>query len=86
MVAFAANDVWIFGQSTTPFAALDRVEHWDGIRFTPEPGLFSATINPHHPASALSLAAAAGHRQTGTLWAVGWIQDNQKSNHAIYRN
>ncbi len=65
VVAFAPDDVWIFGQATTPFSALDHIEHWDGTRFTPEPNVPPATTNPHHPASALSLAAAAGRPPDG---------------------
>jgi hypothetical protein len=86
VVAFAADDVWIFGQGNAPTTALDHVEHWDGTRFTTDTNVPPASGNPHHPASALSLAAASGDRQTHSVWAVGWIQDIQKSTHAIYHN
>lgn len=87
VVALTPTDVWVFGQSTSPSSTvLDHIEHWDGLRFTVDLTVPPATADPHHPASALSLAAAAVDRGTGTMWAVGWIESTRKEAHALYRN
>jgi hypothetical protein len=85
LVAFAPNDVWLFGQASSQPSALDHVEHWDGTRFTVDTDVPPATVDPHHPSSALSLAAASGDPRTRTVWAVGWVQSIEKTTHAIYR-
>ncbi len=86
VVAFAPDDVWIFGQVATTTSAADHVEHWDGTRFTRDSTIPPTNGSPHHPASALSLAAASGHGQTRRVWAVGWVQGGgQRFTHAIYR-
>jgi hypothetical protein len=89
LVAFAPNDVWIFGQTVDiyeapPLDVLDHIERWDGARFT---GEIAPPITPmnHHPGSAQSLAAASGDRRTRSLWAVGWIKGTLNTTHAIYR-
>jgi len=84
VVAFAPDDVWVVGQADGPYGVLDHVEHWDGTEFIPDPNVPPIVGLPHHPGSARTLAAASGHHQTRSLWAVGWIETNQKTTHAIY--
>lgn len=87
VVAFAPDDVWIFGQANGPLGAMvDHVEHWDGTRLTPDPNVPPHMGLPHHPGSARTLAAASGHHPTRDLWAVGWIENSKKTTHAIYTN
>ncbi len=87
VVAFAPDDVSIVGQANGPHGiAQDHVEHWDGTKFTPDPNVPPIVGYPHHPGSARTLAAVSGHHPTRTLWAVGWIESNQKTTHAIYSN
>ncbi|GIH06149.1 hypothetical protein Rhe02_42160 [Rhizocola hellebori] len=86
VVAFAPNDVWIFGQVAAQLAVSDHIEHWDGSGFTIDTTVPPVIVDPHHSASALSLAAASGDPLTRTMWAVGWVQGTQKNTHAIYRN
>jgi hypothetical protein len=82
VVPFSPTDVWIFGQTTTQ---QDHIEHWDGVRFTTDGSVPPATGNGQ-PASAVALAAAAGDRTTGALWAVGWTGAGAHRNpHVIYR-
>jgi hypothetical protein len=82
VVPFSPTDVWIFGETTTH---QNHIEHWDGVRFTADGSAPPATGNGQ-PASAVALAAAAGDRTTGALWAVGWTGDGpHRVPHVIYR-
>ena len=87
--AFRPDDVWVVGQNNSPIALrLDHVEHWDGRRFTvdttvaaPVPPLINGGLS-----SLVPLAAVAGDRQSGVIWAVGWVGSAIRSTHAVYRH
>jgi hypothetical protein len=87
VLALSPTDVWVFGQSGSPSAVLDHIEHWDGTGFTVDrsvpPPL--VTTSSDHPASALALASAGVDKQTGTMWTVGWIQGTVRTAHALFR-
>lgn len=88
-VVFGPDDVWLVGHvSTRALVQLDHVEHWDGRRLTTDDTVRGASppvSGGGKPASALALAAAAGDRHRGVLWAVGWSQGVNVLPRAIYR-
>jgi len=88
VVPFSPTDVWVIGYaSTQALSDSDHAEHWDGQRFTIDPtvpGAAPPMSSNGKPASAL--AAAAGDKASGVLWALGWFQDSAgRVPHVIYR-
>jgi len=85
VIAFAPDNVWIFGQATLSALIRDHIEHWDGSQFTVDISVPPVASQGHGAASALSLAAAAADSDTGTMWAVGWIESGSlRTGHALY--
>jgi hypothetical protein len=87
VVAFSPTDVWVVGQLETPAPKVrDHTEHWDGQRFTTDNTTPPVVASDGKSPSAIALAAAAGDQSSGTLWAVGWVDNPMRMPHAIHRS
>jgi hypothetical protein len=89
LIPFSAGDVWAVGYVRTMTGVeVGHVEHWDGQRFavdpSPLPGPGGAGDNGQ-PASATPIAAGAGDRSSGRVWATGWSSGPIRVPSVIYR-
>ncbi|SNY60180.1 hypothetical protein [Paractinoplanes atraurantiacus] len=90
LVPFAAGDVWTVGYTITATdVEIGHVEHWDGRRFSVDPSPLpgpGGTDPNGQPASATPIAAGAGDRSSGRVWAVGWSTGPIRVPNVIYRD